>query len=44
MKITLNAIKKLNTPTVILWPNADAGNDSTSKSIREFRESTRISE
>ncbi len=41
MKTTLNAIKKLNTPTVILWPNADAGNDSTSKSIREFRENNK---
>ena len=29
---------KLKIPTIILWPNADAGNDQTSKAIREFRE------
>ena len=38
MKITLEAIKMLNMATIILWPNADAGNDQTSKAIREFRE------
>lgn len=38
MKITLRAIQKLKIPTIILWPNADAGNDQTSKAIREFRE------
>ena len=38
MRITFDAIKELNPPTVILWPNADAGNDQTSKVIREFRE------
>ena len=35
---TINAIYKLNKPTVWFWPNIDAGNDVISKEIRKFRE------
>ena len=35
---TISAIKKLNLPTVWLWPNIDAGNDIISKELRKFRE------
>ncbi len=35
---TLAALKKLQIPTLMLWPNADAGSDEMSKEIRTFRE------
>ena len=35
---TLKAIKSLQIPTIILWPNSDAGTDELSKEIRTFRE------
>lgn len=35
---TLYALQKLNMPTIMLWPNADAGSDEISKGIRSFRE------
>jgi UDP-hydrolysing UDP-N-acetyl-D-glucosamine 2-epimerase len=35
---TLNALNELKMPTVILWPNVDAGSDEVSKGIRTFRE------
>ena len=35
---TLGALKSLGMPTIILWPNADAGSDEVSKGIRSFRE------
>jgi len=35
---TLAALNKLQMPTIMLWPNADAGSDEISKSIRSFRE------
>ena len=35
---TINAIYKLNKPTIWFWPNIDAGNDVISKEIRKFRE------
>lgn len=35
---TLLAIKKLRIPTIIFWPNIDAGSDATSKVLRKFRE------
>ncbi|MFC1593800.1 UDP-N-acetylglucosamine 2-epimerase [Candidatus Omnitrophota bacterium] len=38
MKETLSALKELRMPTIMLWPNADAGSDETSKEIRTFRE------
>jgi UDP-hydrolysing UDP-N-acetyl-D-glucosamine 2-epimerase len=36
--ITLTALKRLNLPTIMLWPNIDAGSDAISKGIRTFRE------
>jgi UDP-hydrolysing UDP-N-acetyl-D-glucosamine 2-epimerase len=36
---TLKALKELNMPTIMLWPNADAGSDDVSRGIRAFRES-----
>ena len=35
---TLNALNELKMPTIILWPNIDAGSDAVSKGIRTFRE------
>jgi UDP-hydrolysing UDP-N-acetyl-D-glucosamine 2-epimerase len=35
---TLEAINKLNKPTLWFWPNVDAGADGTSTGIRAFRE------
>jgi UDP-hydrolysing UDP-N-acetyl-D-glucosamine 2-epimerase len=35
---TLYAIKDLNIPTFLFWPNVDAGADGTSNGIRTFRE------
>lgn len=35
---TLKALLKLKLPTIMLWPNADAGSDEVSKEIRIFRE------
>ena len=35
---TLYALKELAMPTIMLWPNADAGSDEISKGIRSFRE------
>jgi UDP-hydrolysing UDP-N-acetyl-D-glucosamine 2-epimerase len=35
---TLKALKELNMPTIMLWPNADAGSDDVSRGIRVFRE------
>ena len=35
---TLMALYKLKMPTIMLWPNADAGSDEISKEIRTFRE------
>ena len=35
---TLQAVYKLNIPTIWFWPNIDAGTDETSKGIRTFRE------
>ncbi|MFC1704342.1 UDP-N-acetylglucosamine 2-epimerase [Candidatus Omnitrophota bacterium] len=41
MRETLAALKELKMPTIMLWPNADAGSDETSKEIRTFREKNR---
>jgi UDP-hydrolysing UDP-N-acetyl-D-glucosamine 2-epimerase len=38
VEATLEAIHKLNTPTLWFWPNVDAGADGTSAGIRAFRE------
>lgn len=35
---TLNALHELSMPTVMLWPNIDAGSDDISRGIRVFRE------
>lgn len=35
---TLQALKELEIPTIMLWPNIDAGSDQISKGIRTFRE------
>ncbi|MEK9657114.1 MAG: UDP-N-acetylglucosamine 2-epimerase [bacterium] len=35
---TLNALNDIKIPTILLWPNADAGSDDISKGIRSFRE------
>lgn len=35
---TLAAVDRLNMPTVMLWPNADAGSEDVSRGMRKFRE------
>ena len=35
---TLEAVRKLNKPTLWFWPNVDAGADGTSSGIRSYRE------
>jgi len=35
---TLMALVELNLPTVMLWPNADAGADDIARGMRKFRE------
>jgi UDP-hydrolysing UDP-N-acetyl-D-glucosamine 2-epimerase len=35
---TLDAILELDMPTMLFWPNVDAGSDGTSRAIRIFRE------
>jgi len=37
MESLLDALKALRQPTVLLWPNIDAGSDHISKAIRSFR-------
>ncbi len=36
--MTLKALKKINLPAIILWPNADAGSEDISRGIRIWRE------
>ena len=38
IEATLEAINKINRPTLWFWPNVDAGADGTSTGIRAFRE------
>ncbi len=38
---TLQACQNLNLPTIVLWPNSDAGADDISRGIRKWRESGR---
>lgn len=40
---TLNAVARLDMPTLWFWPNVDAGADGTSRGIRIFREKNRDS-
>lgn len=35
---TLEAVEKTEIPSIVLWPNADAGSDDIAKSIRSWRE------
>jgi UDP-hydrolysing UDP-N-acetyl-D-glucosamine 2-epimerase len=35
---TLHAVRDLGVPTLLFWPNVDAGSDGTSNGIRAFRE------
>lgn len=35
---TLMALQELRMPTVMLWPNVDAGSDDVSRGMRKFRE------
>jgi UDP-hydrolysing UDP-N-acetyl-D-glucosamine 2-epimerase len=38
---TLMALQDLRMPTIMLWPNADAGSEDTARGMRKFRESHR---
>jgi UDP-hydrolysing UDP-N-acetyl-D-glucosamine 2-epimerase len=42
MEETLKAIHALKMPTILFWPNVDAGVDEVSKAIRTFKENTDI--
>ncbi|HEX6702577.1 MAG TPA: UDP-N-acetylglucosamine 2-epimerase, partial [Gaiellaceae bacterium] len=35
---TLQAVKELDLPAIVLWPNADAGSEDIARGIRKFRE------
>jgi UDP-hydrolysing UDP-N-acetyl-D-glucosamine 2-epimerase len=41
VETTLAALERLRMPTIMLWPNADAGSDDVAKGIRVFRENKR---
>jgi len=41
MEEMLAALERLERPTLLLWPNIDAGSDHISKAIRQFREQQR---
>lgn len=36
--VTLQAIRELNLPAIVLWPNADAGSDDIARGMRKWRE------
>ncbi len=38
IKKTMDAIKKLNMPTIMLWPNPDAGSEDVARGMRKYRE------
>ncbi len=38
MEVTLRVVDELNMPTVIFWPNSDAGTNEIAKAIRVYRE------
>lgn len=42
IEATLEAIHKINRPTLWFWPNVDAGADGTSTGIRAFREQRQL--
>ncbi len=35
---TLRAVKEVGLPTIVFWPNADAGSEDIARGIRKFRE------
>lgn len=35
---TLEAVSEIGLPSIVLWPNADAGSENVSRGIRKFRE------
>jgi len=35
---TLQAVKEVELPAIVLWPNADAGSEDVARGIRKFRE------
>lgn len=35
---TLEAVREVGLPAIVLWPNADAGSDDTARGIRKWRE------
>lgn len=39
IRATLQAVKKIGLPAIVLWPNADAGSEDISKGMRKWRES-----
>lgn len=41
MEHVLESLRRLAVPTVMMWPNIDAGSDHVSKAIRVFRENHR---
>ncbi len=38
MSATLEAVREVGLPAVVLWPNADAGSDDVARGIRKWRE------
>ena len=42
MQQTLDAVYESKIPALIFWPNVDAGSDSVSKAIRQFREQKKL--
>ena len=41
MDATLAALERIAMPTILLWPNSDAGSDEISRAVRMFREHKR---
>lgn len=41
MEDTLEALRRIAMPTLLLWPNSDAGADEVSRAVRAFREKNR---
>lgn len=41
MEQTLEALSRIARPTILLWPNSDAGSDEVSRAVRAFRERER---
>ncbi len=38
IEMTLNAVRRTGYPSIVLWPNADAGSDDIARGIRKYRE------